>query len=151
MQVFKIKDHLLQKAYRTIFWGGYLLVLITAFIPVAGNLNRIKLGRGAFEIRLDHLLHFSAYFLICIYYLVGQRMGFLLFKRNSFLKFILYTLLLATVTEFVQLWVPARAFNIFDWVANVAGVGIGVVVIRVSNYRLKGISEKRKMITEKRL
>lgn len=46
-------------------------------------------------------------------------------------------MLLATVTEGVQLWVPARTFNVFDWVANMAGIGIGLLVIRMMNERLK--------------
>jgi hypothetical protein len=38
-------------------------------------------------------------------------------------------LLLATITEVVQLWVPARAFNPFVLVANVAGLAAGGAAI----------------------
>jgi VanZ family protein len=142
---------MLQKLYKIIFWCGYFFTLITAFLPIAGKLQDVEVGRGILEIRLDYLFHLCVFFLICIYYLVGNRMSLMLFQRNSLQRFILFTLLLATVTEVVQLRVPARAFNIFDWVANVSGVGLGLILIRVSSYRLKGISEKRKMITEKRM
>jgi len=126
-----------QRLYRSIFWIGYFAVLITTFIPIAGELNKINIGPDAFHIRLDHLLHLLVYFLICMFYLFGIRKGFTLFEKNSLRQFILLILLLATVTEVVQLWVPERVFNPVDWISNVAGVGIGVGVI-VMTQRHKG-------------
>jgi VanZ family protein len=118
-----------QKIYKFVFWFGYLAVLVTSFIPITAKLNEIKVGHGFFEIRLDHLLHLSVYFLICMYYWAGQRQKIELFGKKPLLKFILVILFLATFTEFVQLWVPERAFNIMDWVANVSGIGLGIVII----------------------
>lgn len=40
-------------------------------------------------------------------------------------------MLLGTLTEVVQLWVPERAFNVFDLVSNVAGVTFGVCTIKM--------------------
>jgi VanZ family protein len=122
---------MLQKLYRYLFWAGYLAVLITAFMPVTGELNRKFLGPGAFHIRLDHLLHFAVYLLICIYYLAGLRKELILFDSRPLLKFILLLLFLAAVTELVQLWVPERAFNVFDILSNVGGllIGLGVIVV----------------------
>jgi VanZ family protein len=118
-----------QGLYRSIFWIGYSAVLITTFIPIAGELNKINIGPDAFHIRLDHLLHLLVYFLICIYYLFGQRRRLVLFNKNNLLKFVLVILFLATITEIFQLWVPERAFNVYDMVSNVAGLAIGVGVI----------------------
>lgn len=118
------------KIYRLIFWTGYFAVLVAAFVPVAGALNKIRLGPEAFSIRLDHLLHFGAYFLICMYYLAGRKKGLSLFESRPLTKFVILVLFLAVVTETVQLWVPARAFNVFDLVANVAGVAAGWGAIR---------------------
>ncbi len=113
------------KLYRLVFWTGYVTVLVAAFVPVAGALNRIHLGPEAFSIRLDHLLHFVAYFLICMYFLTGEMTGLSLFKNRSLTKFIILVLFLAVITETVQLWVPSRVFNVFDLVANIAGVAAG--------------------------
>ena len=129
-------EYLLQKLYRTIFWVGYLAILITAFIPITGRLNEIEFGPESFHIRLDHLLHLAAYFLICIYYLVGQKKHISLFNLNPFIKFILLVIFLAIITEMIQLWVPERAFNVFDLVSNVAGVGLGVGIIRMAQRRI---------------
>jgi VanZ family protein len=106
--------------------------MITSIVPVTGELNKKFLGLKSFHIRLDHLLHFAVYFLICIYYLAGQLKGLSLFRTRSLLKFIILIILLATITELVQLWVPERAFNPMDWVANVAGVVIGVGTIAMA-------------------
>ncbi len=38
------------------------------------------------------------------------------------MKFILLILFLAIITELVQLWIPARKFNVFDLLSNVAGL-----------------------------
>jgi len=118
-----------QKLYKSLFWTGYLAVLVFAFLPIAGDISKIKIGPPSFKMQLDQLLHFVVYFLICMYYLFGKRMGFQLFRSNPQLKFVLAILLLATVTEFVQIWVPERSFNVFDWVANVSGIVVGVGVI----------------------
>lgn len=130
--IFQIVQH---RLYRLVFWIGYYAVLISTFIPVAGELTKINIGPDAFHIRLDHLLHLLVYFLICMYYLFGIQKGVTLFEKYSFLKFVLVILLLATVTEVVQLWVPQRSFNPVDWLANVAGVGIGMVAIVMASRR----------------
>jgi VanZ family protein len=122
---------MIQKIYRYIFWIGYAAVFYSSLIKIPGSLNETKIGVEGFNIRLDHLLHLAVYFLIVIYFMAGQRKGPVLFRKNALLKFIIVILLLATVTEVVQLWVPARAFNPLDWLSNVAGVilGLGVVCV----------------------
>ena len=131
-----------QKLYKIVFWFGYTATLLTAFLPIAGNLSKTKVNALVFDIRLDHLLHFGAYLLLyaepyaersrsgveaCLYYLAGRKPGYGLFSTKPLMKFVMAVLLLAVVTEVVQLWVPARAFNPFDLVANVAGLTAGGV------------------------
>jgi VanZ family protein len=70
-----------------------------------------------------------------MYYFFGLIKGISLFAKNSLLKFVLLIFLLATVTEVIQIWVPERAFNPKDWIANVMGAGIGLLVIVVSGKR----------------
>ncbi|MBN1598353.1 MAG: VanZ family protein [Bacteroidales bacterium] len=131
------QNTMLTNVYRILFWIAYLAVLITTFIPVAGELNKTHIGPESFKIRLDHLLHLLVYFLICMYYLFGIRNRIDLFEKNSFLKFILLILLLGIITEVVQIWVPERAFNVFDLISNVAGVGLGVFVIKMAQRHSK--------------
>ena len=55
--------------------------------------------------------------------------GLYLFYSSPLKKFFLVIFLLATTSELVQLWVPARSFNLFDWVSNVSGLVVGAVII----------------------
>lgn len=110
--------------------------MIMTIIPLKGvSLNKITIGLDVFRIRLDFLLHFIVYFLICLYYLAGWKNGVSLFAANSLFKFILLVLFLAIVTELVQLWVPERAFNVFDLVSNIGGVIVGLVIVRLVQRR----------------
>jgi VanZ family protein len=136
---YNILKSLLQRIFRYLFWAVYFAVMITAFLPVKGELNKRYLGPESFHIRLDHLLHLFVYFLICLYFLLGQYIALTLFKTNSLLKFTLLVLFLGIVTELVQLWVPERTFNVFDMVSNVAGLAIGVGIIRLAQRR-KGVT-----------
>ena len=120
---------MLTKSYRIIFWTGYLSVLITTFIPVTGSLNEINIGPESFHIRLDHLLHFVVYFLICMYFLAGTKRRIYLFDNYPLKKFIILVVFLASTTELAQLGVPERSFNVFDLMSNVAGLVAGVWVI----------------------
>ena len=120
------------RLYRIVFWTGYIAVLITTFLPISFRVDKFKFGPEAFAIRSDHLLHFAVYLLICLFYLLGAKKGLKLFDVNPLPKFIVLILLLAIVTELAQLWVPSRAFNVFDGVANVAGVLAGWSVIRIT-------------------
>jgi len=40
-------------------------------------------------------------------------------------------------TEFVQLFVPARAFNVLDWVSNISWLMLGVLVIKFSGSKTR--------------
>jgi len=120
-----------QKIYRLVFWVGYFMVLAVTFIPFKQDFLRHSISIVTFKFHLDQVLHAVVYLLICIYFSAGHYMGLTLFRGNSFKVFLILILALATVTEAVQIFVPARVFNFFDLIANVVGVGIGLVVIWV--------------------
>lgn len=118
-----------EKLYRLTFFLGYVSVLVVTFVPVFGNLSSIEIGPDIFKIRLDFFLHFAVYFVICLYYLVGLKFGYTLFRKNAFPKFLSMLFLLAILTEVVQIWIPLRSFNIFDLLSNIFGIIIGMIVI----------------------
>jgi len=66
-----------------------------------------------------------------MYYFFGSISGLKLFEKNPLIKFILLVMLLGVVTEVVQLWIPERAFNVFDLLSNIAGVAIGAAIIKI--------------------
>jgi len=133
-----------QKLYKLTFWSGYTAVLVASMLNLPGALDEIRLNMLAFELRLDHLLHFLAYFSICLYFLAGQRKGLALFRNHQLRKFVVATLTLAMVTEILQLWVPTRSFNVMDMVANVSGIALGVIVIKIQ------VKDRRSKIEDSR-
>jgi len=121
-------ENMKEKIFRSIFWLGYMSVLIAAFIPLKKDLHTITLNIFTLKLHFDQVLHTIVYFLICLYFPVGQYFGLTLFKKNSYRKYLILILMLATVTEAIQLAVPYRAFNLFDLAANLVGIGMGLVI-----------------------
>jgi VanZ family protein len=118
----------MQLLYKIIFWAGCVSLLLISFIPVIGNFSKVELG----PLRLDYLLHFSAYLVICLYFIVGRKIGYELFEEHSSFKLAFLLCLLAAVTEFVQIWVPNRTFNLIDWFANMGGAAAGLILVKIS-------------------
>jgi VanZ family protein len=131
---------MLETLYKLLFWLGYFAVLISAFLILPWQLDNIKVGAIDFHIRLDQLLHLLVYFLICMYFYIGQRNGLNLFRKRPLTKFLVYIFILAIITEVVQLWVPYRSFNPMDCVSNASGVIIGLVVMLMLRRRQVNIN-----------
>jgi|BioPla2DNA2_1021312.scaffolds.fasta_scaffold13883_4 VanZ family protein len=119
------------KIYKYVFVIGYLGIFVLSFVPVFGNLSSTKIGPESFKIRLDFFLHFMVYLSICLYYLIGRKLGYNLFNKHSFAKFIVLVLFLAIFTEVIQLCIPSRTFNLVDLVSNLIAVFFGIVLIRL--------------------
>jgi VanZ family protein len=117
----------MNRLYKIIFWVGYAAMLAMAMMPLGGNLSKHKVGL----LRMDYFLHALVYFAICIYFLIGWKKKILLFEKKPVLKFIFVMVILASVTEVVQLAVPSRTFNPLDWVANLVGLGVGLIWLKI--------------------
>lgn len=104
-----------------IFWGYILSLVILAVLPLNGQ-NSVTLNNTfVIHIRLDHLLH-GVIFLPWI--LIGRTC-----KNLSFASLLAFGILLATLTEGIQYFLPYRSFNINDMVSNMLGVIIGLIVL----------------------
>ncbi len=113
------------KRMRFIFISYTIILVLLAILPINSSGSAIN-NTYIISIRLDYLLHF-AIFLPWI---------FLLWKvtgvsyKSNFYKTVLYVLLglaFAAATEMIQYFLPYRAFNINDMIANGLGMLIGSV------------------------
>jgi VanZ family protein len=109
-----------------------MAVFVVAFTPLKFNIHKITVNIISFKFHLDQVLHAIVYFLICMYFLTGKYRGLKLFKSNSIIEFLIVLLILATITEVVQLTVPSRTFNVFDIAANFVGIVVGIIVISLA-------------------
>jgi VanZ family protein len=130
----KQKVALRNPLYRFIFWLGYFALLIQACIPIGGNLNTQEIGH---TVRLDYFLHFLVFLSVSLYFTIGRHFGLHIFETKPQLKFYTSLFGLAVCTELIQLFVPDRAFNIWDLMANAGGiaVGLGFTFLMKSNQR----------------
>lgn len=122
--------------YKYIFWLGYGAILAQSFLSSGGNLSSHEVG----HIRLDYFLHFLVYLSVCLYFAAGRYFGWELFKTYTLLKFSVVIIFLAVVSEVVQIFVPGRAFNIRDMVANISGIVVWLGVSFLVKSRAPGLT-----------
>jgi len=106
---------------------AYLVfILVIAIIPINGKESTVN-NTFVFSLRLDYIFHiilFSPWWL---------------FKPKSYNKirsWFVFGLLFAIFSELIQYFVPYRAFNINDLIANCSGVIFGTfifVLLKVFN------------------
>ncbi len=106
----------------------YVLVIVLVHVIPLGTdmaaLNKIEV----LEIRLDYLLHALAFlpWAVILWLVYGVS-----FRNNNIAKVLLWLLagiMFAAAAEYVQNFLPYRAFNINDLLGNITGVVLGGVV-----------------------
>lgn len=105
-------------AYRKIFIFYTACIILLTLLPVNG-LHAVLNNTYVIELRLDYLLHALLY--IPFIFLFNKA-----FQR-SFTLAIITGLLFATLSEGAQYFLPYRAFNINDLLANNIGIFAGSV------------------------
>ena len=106
-----------------IFWT--LLIISASMIPYSG----VQGEPGSSGFRWDYLEHFLAYLAFGSLYILWR-------SDRSFNIRILELALMFTVsicfsilTEYIQLFIPGRAFNFIDVAYNLAGVFISILLV----------------------
>ncbi len=126
----------MKKSYFSIIFFGYLLFLTIYSVIPTSSMKEVY-GFGLLEFREDHILHLGAYFGVAILYLIWQ------FNKlvNKSIGCVIFSWLgcemFAYFTEFLQLLVPWRTYNIYDFVANTIGVTIAFLFFVGLKNRLK--------------
>ena len=102
-------------------WAALYFVLLVVLMWAPLNGIGIRLDNYVFGLRLDHLLHGSVY-LLCALFL----MDYLKYRKGLV---ILVAILIGFTTEFVQMLLPYRSFDVNDLLANTLGCILGWVAI----------------------
>jgi VanZ family protein len=102
------------------------IILLLAVLPINGP-DSVLNDNYFFEIRLDYLAHFVIYipWVVLIWLYTGAS-----YTRTPARAFGWLTagIALAIFSELIQYFLPYRAFNINDLIANVIGVAMGSVI-----------------------
>ena len=122
---------------KKLFWIYTIILVLLAVLPINSSGNAIN-HTFVVSIRLDYLLH-------CVVYIPWMVLLGLTSKK-SFIKdtftvlfYLLLALVFAFLNEGVQYYLPYRAFNINDLIANFMGVLLGHIIFYFRNFFLKVI------------
>jgi VanZ family protein len=87
------------------------------------------------SIRLDYLLHCLVYIPLVFFAWMDKEMNIFRVPFKT-VGWVIVLLAFGIVTEWIQFFLPYRAFNINDLIANALGVMIGFVLFVFSFYKL---------------
>jgi len=121
--------------FAIIFWAYILFLTIYSIVPTSDMTEVV--GIGGFKLRLDYWLHLGAYFGVA-FLLIIWRINDLVEKRLSFVFLtFLACISYAYITEIIQFFIPSRAYNIYDFVANASGVILAYLLFILFKEKLK--------------
>lgn len=115
------------KRYKKIFWAFTFLVVIQSFLPI-NNANSELNNNYLLSFRLDHIVHMC---LLLVWALLFK-LAWFPSQRLTLKNYLVFTaagLVLAALSELVQLVIPYRSFTMTDLYSNCIGVIIGIPVI----------------------
>lgn len=99
------------------FMAWFSLILILSIIP-DNSPDTLKID--LYELSLDYLKHFFVY--------LPLGFSFMCIKRNATILNILLVLLVVSLPEVLQYFIPYRTYNPFDLLANFIGTITGIVL-----------------------
>ena len=96
-----------------------------------GDVSAIPSNTFSLETTLNHFLS----------YIYVSVLGLFIYIENkNFGKVFFLLLFLSIILEFLQLYIPNRSFQISDLFANIVGVFVGYVMIKIYKFRKKNES-----------
>jgi VanZ family protein len=107
-----------------IFWIYALFLLVMNLTP--GNTQPLEMKKIMF-VRSDYFFHAAAYLILSSLFIMSALSSRPVFMHYNTAAGIAVLLLLATVPEFLQNYVPQRRFNWWDMFANFTGLALGTL------------------------
>lgn len=124
---------------KQLFFFNTLILVLLAVLPVNGTESALN-NNYFLSVRLDYLAHFAVYmpWMLLLRLYSGVKPA----RISRFAGLILAGLAFAFLNEFVQYYLPYRAFNINDLAANGIGVLLGTVFFFLPDhfYRRFGVA-----------
>ena len=120
------------------------LLLIVSIIPSGGSFNEDRFFFLQFELRLDYILHFCAFFgfFVLLWLLTVLKTPVTI---SDFRKLFFVAVLLSTGTEIIQSFLPYRTFNPLDLLSNLSGVLLGAIFFRLHQIFISNKLIKKKI------
>jgi VanZ family protein len=108
-----------------IIFSGWLVILILLSLwPMANNIFRQNIS----EFRWDYLEHFLFYFVLGFLYILWRIDKNLNIPVPEFILFLVAGFIFSWLTEYLQVYIPGRACNLYDMISNMAGIISGTLI-----------------------
>ena len=107
------------------------MIALLAVLPINGSDSHLN-NNYTFSIRWDYLVHAAVMIPLVAMLFVFFHSSNLKKEtkgQSHYFTILIISLAIATICEFIQLFLPYRTFNINDLYANVIGVCIGFVLV----------------------
>jgi len=124
-----------------LFYLYTVFLILLSVLPI-NSISGISINHTfVVSIRLDYFLHCLVYLPLVVFTWMDREIDT---NRTPFkaLGWIMVLLLFAAVTEWIQYFLPYRAFNINDMIANTVGVLIGIIFITMINLKPYGMQQQ---------
>lgn len=107
-------------------------ILFCLLIFAESSVPSDKFPKIEFEIS-DKILHLAVYFVLFLtaYYSFNNQKKFKIIKDYVIISSLVFSVLYGALDEIHQLFVPGRSCDIYDWLADVAGVILAIIVLHL--------------------
>jgi len=115
-----------KKLYQMLFWLWLCFILMNSLLP-----KQISSGpttNDTFFIRTDYIMHFMGYCLLALLFFLWKSNKYFIIPGNQLLIFLAFATSIAIGSEIAQKFIPGRGYNAFDFIANILGVSVGIIV-----------------------
>ncbi len=126
--------------FKYLFWIWLILILTVSSIP---DLPGPELTTEDTLLRWDYLIHGIEYFFLVMFFLFWQGNKMSRISKSFALFTLIGVLLIATLDECHQIWIPGRTFNPMDMYANYTGIVIGSLFSLIVLTRLQTANRER--------
>ncbi|MFO7922140.1 MAG: VanZ family protein [Bacteroidales bacterium] len=111
------------------FFPAWAIAIVAVSLTPGAGIESLSFGDQSF--RIDYPLHATAFFILPVSAWMAYGYTKRALRHPGYRKAVLLSLILAIASEFLQIPVPGRAFNVMDIVSNLLGVGGGVAAVSV--------------------
>lgn len=80
------------------------------------------------DFRWDYLEHFAFYFILTFLYILWRRDLNYSIRTAELVLFFVAGFIFCWLTEYIQIFIPGRSFNIMDMIYNIAGIFLGILI-----------------------
>ena len=113
-----------KNVFRILFWLSFATITIASIIPQFFP-QCFKISPD-FSFRLDYILHFLSYFFLASFLTIWK---FSKDKKYRLILFItIFGIIVSSIFEIIQYFLPSRTFNPYDMLCNFSGFLIGIIL-----------------------